>query len=82
MILCLSGASVSKVGYVQKEIIYALDVADEQPEGAIFLIPLKLEECDIPSRLQRWQWVKLFADDGYERLLRALRERARALSLA
>ena len=36
-IVCLSTRAVTKRGYVQKEIRYALDVADEQPEGAIFL---------------------------------------------
>ena len=49
-----------------------LDVADEQPEGVAFLIPVRLEECEIPERLKRWQWVDLFDDDGYTRLLRGL----------
>lgn len=72
VIVCLSKDSVTKTGYVQKEIKQALDVADEQPEGRIFIIPLKLEECDIPKRLSRWQWVNLFSDNGYQRLLRSL----------
>jgi len=72
VIVCLSKDSVTKTGYVQKEIKQALDVADEQPEGRIFIIPLKLEECDIPKRLSRWQWVNLFNDNGYQRLLRSL----------
>jgi TIR domain len=75
VVVCLSAGATAKTGYVQKEIKYALDVADEQPEGTIFLIPLKLEECEVPSRLQRWQWVKLFEDSGYDRLLRALKAR-------
>jgi len=81
VIVCLSCTATNKTGYIQKEIKYALDIADEQPEGAIFLIPLKLEECATPDRLQRWQWVKLFADGGYQRLIMALRERARILGL-
>ena len=76
VIICLSRKAITKAGYVQKEIKYALDVADKQPEGAIFLIPLRLEECEVPKRLRRWQWVNLFQEKGYERLLRALRERA------
>lgn len=75
VVVCLSSESIAKTGYVQKEIKYALDVADEQPEGTIILIPLKLEECDVPSRLQRWQWVHLFDAGGYDRLLRALKAR-------
>jgi formylglycine-generating enzyme required for sulfatase activity len=81
VIVCLSSRAVTKRGYVQKEIRYALDVADEQPEGAIFLIPLRLERCDVPHRLRRWQWVDLFHEKGYERLLRALRARAESLGL-
>ncbi len=45
VIVCLSSTAISKTGYVQKEIKHALDVADEQPEGTIFLIPLKLSRC-------------------------------------
>jgi hypothetical protein len=81
ILVCLSCESVTKAGYVQKEIRFALDVADEQPEGTIFLIPLKLEECEIPERLRRWQWVDLFEEEGYERLLRALRVRAETLGV-
>jgi formylglycine-generating enzyme required for sulfatase activity len=81
VIICLSSRAITKAGYVQKEIKYALDVADEQPEGAIFLIPLRLEECEAPERLRRWQWVDLFQETGYERLLRALRARAESLGL-
>ena len=78
MIVCLSRASITKTGYVQKEIKVALDVADEQPEGTIFLIPLRLEECEVPQRLSRWHWVNLFEPGGYERLLRALTVRGRS----
>lgn len=72
VIVCLSKGSVSKTGFLQKEIKLALDAADERPEGTIFIIPLKLEECDVPDRLSRWQWVNLFDDNGYERLMRSL----------
>ena len=79
VIVCLSRGATSKVGFVQKEIKYALDVADEQPEGTIFIIPLKLEECEVPERLRRWQWVDCFDETGYKRLIAALRNRAQSL---
>ena len=72
VVACLSKASINKAGYIQKELRKALDVADEQPEGVAFLIPVRLEECEIPERLRRWQWVDLFKERGYERLLRVL----------
>jgi hypothetical protein len=76
VIVCLTNNSISKTGYVQKEIKFALDLADEQPEGAIFLIPAKLEECQVPSRLNKWQWVDLYNRKGYEKLKSSLEERA------
>ena len=48
--LSLLNGSITKAGYVQKEIHFALDVADEQPEGAVFIIPARLEDCQVPSR--------------------------------
>lgn len=75
VLVCLSSASVTKEGFVQKEIKYALDVADEKPEGTIFIIPVRLDNCDVPARLRRWHWVNLFEDSGYSRLLSALRTR-------
>src|SRR5437588_5151093 len=82
VLVCLSSASINKIGFVNKEIKYALDVADEQPEGAIFIIPVKLEECVIPDRLRSWQWVNYFEPSGYERLMLALRARAQALGIS
>lgn len=76
VLVCLSRRSVRKRGFVQKEIVCALDAADEQPEGATFIVPVLLEECSVPVRLSRWHWVRLFALDGYERLLSALNLRA------
>ncbi len=81
VIVCLSNSSVSKVGFVQKEIRHALNVAEEQPEGTAFLIPLRFEACTVPDRLTRWQRVDLYDDHGFQLLLRALRKRAKALGL-
>lgn len=75
-LVCLSARSVTKRGYLNREIVTALDIADEQPEGAIFIIPVRLEPCSVPDRLSRWQWVNLYEDGGYERLRAALRARA------
>jgi hypothetical protein len=79
VIVCLSRQSVTQIGYVQREIKLALDVADEQPEGTVFLIPVRVEPCDLPKRLSRWQWVDLFESNGYRRLLRSLEERSNSV---
>lgn len=79
IIVCLSKNSVSRDGYVQKEIKYALDKSDEKPEEAIYIIPARLEECDVPLRLRKWQWVDLFIDDGYSKLISSLKRRSESL---
>lgn len=75
VLVLVSSNSINKAGYVQKEIRQAIDVAEEQPEGAIFLIPVRLEDCPIPERLRHLQWVNFFENDGYDRLVRALKTR-------
>lgn len=76
VLVCLSKSSVSKEGYLQRELRFALEAAEEKPEGAIFLIPVRLEECLIPERLKPLQWVDLFQEGGYDKLRRALEKRA------
>ncbi len=76
ILLCLSKTSVDKEGYVQREIRVALDRALEMPEGRIFLIPARLEECDLPYKVRTYQWVDLFSADGMGKLLTSLNLRA------
>jgi hypothetical protein len=79
IIICLSKGSVDKEGYVQKEIKFALDKALEMPEGRIFLIPARLEECDFPRSLSGYQWVDLFDKGGYAKMMKAFKVRASQL---
>jgi formylglycine-generating enzyme required for sulfatase activity len=84
VIVCLSKQSTTKEGFVQKEIRYAYDIALEKPEGIIFLIPLRLEECDVPRGLRSLQWVDYFGKDkqhNYQDLLEAITHRARSLGI-
>ncbi len=77
VIVCLSHNSVSKEGFVQKEIKWALDLADEKPQGTIYIIPTRLEEgVEVQSHLRKWQWVELFQEDGYQNLIKALKFKA------
>lgn len=71
VVVCLSKKSIDKRGFVQEEIHYALDVAAEKT-GTYYIVPTRLEPCDIPARLKQWQWVDLFNPRGFDKLLRAL----------
>jgi DNA-binding response OmpR family regulator len=81
VLVCLSQSSVTKEGYVQKEIRQALDMADEKPDGTTYVIPMKLEPCDVPPRLQKWQWLDYYEDGAYKKLLLSLRRRALLLHI-
>jgi hypothetical protein len=76
ILICLSKKSVGKEGYVQKEMRLALDHALEMPEGRIFLIPARLEECELPYKIKSYQWVDLFTPDGMDKLMKSLNLRA------
>ena len=75
VVVCLS-KQFNQAGFRQKEVRLALDTAMEQPEGEIFIIPARLEECDNLESLGKWHWVDLFESDGFQRLIMALRVRA------
>ncbi len=60
VVVCLSKSSVGKEGYFQKEIKKVLDLSDQKPDGTIFIIPLRLDDCEPPRRLLKWQYVDYF----------------------
>ena len=70
-LVCLS-ANSAKGGWTQREIRNALDIWQEKLEDDIYLIPVRLEDCVAPESLRDFQWVDLFEEDGWTRLLAAL----------
>jgi len=81
VVVCLS-KEFNRAGFRQREVKWALDAAMNQPEGEIFIIPLRLEECDTLDSLSELHWVDYFEDNGYNRLIRALRARADKIDVA
>ncbi len=79
-IACLSEHSITKRGYVQKEFRMALEYCAEQPFGSLYLIPLKLDDCEIPNlrqssygiSLRNYQWLNYYEPGGFEALIRAV----------
>ncbi len=72
-IACFSRNSARKRGGFQAEIRYALDCANRVPLDEVFLIPVRLDDCRVPMRIQReMQYVDLFPDwnTGFDRILR------------
>jgi hypothetical protein len=78
VIIFLSNTSINKDGFIQKELRLAKDIALEKTEGSIFLIPLRLDDCEVPRSLQLYQWANYFGDEKeqtYRNLLESLKLR-------
>ena len=72
--------SVKKRGGFQSEVRYALDCASRLPIDDVFLIPVRLDDCPVPARIQReTQYVDLFPcfDAGVERIVATMEARRR-----
>ncbi len=76
-LVCLSNHFSQKRGFLQREIKIALDTLQEMIESDIYLIPARLENCDVPESLKPYQWVDLFEDKNWEALFKAIEEGVR-----
>ena len=85
ILVCLSNNSITKEGYIQRELRFVLDIAEYKPEGTLFIIPVRLEDCEPPRRLKIWQYADFFPEEdrnsAFERLLVSLRMRANRLGI-
>lgn len=79
-LLLLSSHSTSKIGFYQKEIRRALEVFEGYPDGEIFLIPVRLDDCKLHmEQLTSIHYVDLFPDwdMGIAKILRVLNSHQR-----
>lgn len=71
----MSTRSVGKKGFVQKELRRALDLLEEFPPGHVFLVPVRLDDCQSTHlQLTRLQRIDFFPNyrRGFEGLVRSL----------
>ncbi len=73
MIILFSNNSVRKRGYIQREFKLALDVLEEIPEDEVFVIPVRLNNCQIPQSFKKFQYCKIDDINGYNKLLSAIK---------
>ena len=74
VIVCLSQGFNKQQGYRHEELKLALEKANFLPDNEIFIIPVRLEKCDMPESLRHLHRVDLFKPGGYKKLLRSLQE--------
>lgn len=78
MIVCLSRAAMRPDGFMHREIALALEAIARSPERPPAIIPLRLEECDVPEVLAHLHWADYFDETGYRRLVAGLRATRRS----
>src|SRR6185503_17287793 len=72
VIVCLSRISVVKRSFMQLEIKTALQRLQEKLDSDVYVIPVRLDACDVPENLTHIQWIDIFAHGGWNRLLAAI----------
>jgi hypothetical protein len=81
VLICLSAQAANRKGYFHKEMKLATEVAQRLPQGKIYIVPVRLADCEIPPALQQIHVINLFEPDASRRLLesigKALNEDAR-----
>lgn len=82
VVIFFSREAVAARGFIQRELRLALDVAELQPEGQIFIIPVKINACDVPEKFRHLHYVNLYEERGFGRFLNALESRARTLGIS
>jgi len=74
-IILLSSNSISKKGYIQKELKVALDLLNQLPDSEIFIIPIRIDDCSpINEQLQNLHYADFFSsyEDGLQKILRVI----------
>lgn len=74
VLVFMSSESVSKVGYVQRELKYFADKRKNYPEGFIYLIPIQLDTCKVPDTIaSEIQFININRDLTSKEWAKALR---------
>lgn len=86
VIIFLTKIAVTSEGFFHKEIKLALDTAAEKPEEMIFIIPVRLDDCEVPELLKRYHYVDYFGSEEqkervYSSLIASLKYRAESLGI-
>jgi formylglycine-generating enzyme required for sulfatase activity len=81
-LICLSTHAIKNQGNVHHILRIALSRAGYKPEKAVYIIPIRLEDCELPSQLRQWQSADYFEGNkerAYRNLLKSLRKQSQLL---
>jgi hypothetical protein len=71
-LVCLSSRAVDRSGFFHQEMGYALEEAGRMPRGRVYIVPVRIDECEIPFDLRDRHVIDLCEHDGSADLLRAI----------
>lgn len=79
VLVFLSNAALDKIGYFQSEMRIAVEKAKQMPEGEIFILPIRLEDCKIPYILNKYHCEDYYKNTkrSYSKILKSLEEKAK-----
>lgn len=69
----LTNESINKRGFVQKELRLALETMELFPPHAVFFLPIRLEEVNVPEHLSRLHYMDCFGIHDIPTVVNALR---------
>ena len=72
VLVCISSNSVRKRGFIQKELKVAFQIYELFPEGEVFIIPVRLDECEIPNQFNSIHCTDLFESESLVKLSNAI----------
>lgn len=72
-VVCFSRTAVTKNGFVHVEVREILELAATRPFGRVFLIPVRINDCELPDEISsNYHRVDLYRPHGYRDLRRSL----------
>lgn len=81
-VACISSNSVSKSGYVQRELRTALSELEKKAPDVIYFIPALIEDVEVPNinvgtiSLRDYHAAKIFDEEGLQKLIGQLKKQA------
>lgn len=80
ILICLSRTFLVKEGYIHYEMRLILEAAKRKPVNTIYHIPLRLDDCEMPSYLASIHFASHFVPEDFEKLIAACEERRKWLN--
>jgi hypothetical protein len=72
VVVLISAGVAERRGFIQQEIKYAMEMAERRPAGQIFIVPVLIDDSELPPQLRDLHAVRLHEKAGADSLLAAL----------